>query len=128
MRILICGGREYGEGAERKEERELFVMAFAKLILKHGKNLVVINGGCLTGADKLARVLALGSELVCETYPARWKKDGKAAGPLRNQYMVDHAHPHAAVAFPGGAGTSDMVRRLRAAGIPVWIPYGGVQE
>lgn len=128
MRILICGGRDYGEGEERKHERAQFVEAFIKLVEKHGDNLVIINGGCPTGADKLARGLALDSELDCETYPARWKKAGKSAGPRRNQRMIDQAHPQAAVAFPGGDGTADMVRRLRTTGIPVWIPYGGVQE
>lgn len=29
-------------------------------------------------------------------------------------------------AFPGGSGTADMVRRARAAGVVVWVPYGGV--
>lgn len=130
MRILICGGRDYGEGEgeERKQERIDFGAAFIKLMEKHGDEFVVINGGCKTGADKLARATALHLEMDCETYPARWRKEGNPAGPRRNQRMVDQAHPHAGVAFPGGDGTADMVRRLRKVGIPVWIPYGGVKE
>lgn len=123
MRVLICGGRDYGN---EKPERTLIVEAFCRLIEKHGNDITIINGGCHTGADKVARSLALAMELDCETYPARWKREGNAAGPLRNRRMIDQAHPQAGVAFPGGAGTADMVRRLRAAGVPVWIPYGGV--
>lgn len=130
MRILICGGRDYGEtgGDQQRDERLAFANAFLKLYEKHGESLVIINGGCPTGADKFARATALHFEVEFETYPAKWKRLGKRAGPVRNQHMVDHAHPQAAVAFPGGDGTADMVRRLRAVGIPVWIPYGGVQE
>jgi predicted Rossmann-fold nucleotide-binding protein len=31
--------------------------------------------------------------------------------------------PDGVVAFPGGDGTADMVRRARAAGVKVWEPY-----
>lgn len=51
--------------------------------------------------------------------PADWKTHGKRAGSIRNQKMIDDYHPQLVVAFPGGAGTADMVRRARAAGIEV---------
>lgn len=44
---------------------------------------------------------------------------GKAAGPIRNQHMIDTAKPDLVVSFPGGAGTADMVRRAKAAGVRV---------
>lgn len=126
MRILICGGRDYGE--KNETDKALFVDAWAKLMAKHGNHFVVINGGCRTGADKMARAIALGLEMECITVPAKFKTMGRCAGPARNQHMIDEYKPQAGVAFPGGTGTADMVRRLRAAGIPVWIPYGGVAE
>lgn len=126
MRILICGGRDYGEN--NKAEVEAFINAWALLIEKHGSEFEVLNGGCKTGADKLARGCAAVGEYTCITEPAKWAARGKAAGPERNQRMIDKWKPDAAVAFPGGVGTADMVRRLRAASIPVWIPYGGVNE
>lgn len=120
MRILICGGRDYAD-------LDGFASAMVKLREKHGE-ILIINGGCKTGADKFARAYAMLEELPHVTVPAKFKKLGPKAGPIRNQWMIDHCCPEAGVAFPGGPGTADMVRRLRAAGVPVWIPYGGVSE
>jgi len=52
------------------------------------------------------------------TFDADWKL-GKKAGPLRNQRMIDEGRPDLVVAFPGGKGTADMVRRAEAAGVKV---------
>ena len=52
--------------------------------------------------------------------PADWTKHGKAAGPIRNQKMLDEC-PDLVVAFPGGKGTADMVRRAMKAGIDCWV-------
>jgi hypothetical protein len=54
-------------------------------------------------------------------YPADWARHGNAAGLVRNQQMLDDGKPDLAVAFPGGKGTADMVRRARKAGIPIKI-------
>jgi hypothetical protein len=55
----------------------------------------------------------------CETYPADWYTHGKAAGPIRNQKMLDDAFPDVVLAFPGGRGTADMVRRAEKVGVTV---------
>jgi hypothetical protein len=52
-------------------------------------------------------------------YPADWAKHGRAASPIRNQQMLDEGRPNLVVAFPGGRGTADMVRRARSAGVEV---------
>jgi ABC-type sugar transport system substrate-binding protein len=77
----------------------------------------LINGGC-HGADQLARNWAKKFGVTQETYPADWSK-GRIAGPIRNQEMIDRGKPDLVIAFPGGKGTADMVRRAREAGIPV---------
>lgn len=56
-------------------------------------------------------------------FPADWHRDGKAAGPIRNRRMLLEGMPDLVVAFPGGRGTADMVRRARAAGIEVVEPF-----
>ena len=33
--------------------------------------------------------------------------------------MLDESHPDLVAAFPGGAGTEDMVRRAKKAGVPI---------
>jgi hypothetical protein len=52
---------------------------------------------------------------------ANWRKYGPAAGPIRNQQMLDWG-PDLVVAFAGGTGTAGMVALARAAGVPVIEP------
>lgn len=111
MRVLVCGGRDYGDITAVSSSLD----ALAKM---HGA-LTIIEGGA-TGADAIARTWWKHhhkGELF--TVRADWKRHGKAAGPIRNQMMLDRHKPDLVLAFPGGRGTADMVRRARAAGVPV---------
>lgn len=111
MRVLVCGGRDY-------RDRERVAEALSELAAKYGR-LTIIQGGA-PGADALARewtFLQPYSHLINE--PADWKTYGRAAGPIRNQKMIDEHRPELVLAFPGGRGTADMVRRAKAAGVPV---------
>jgi hypothetical protein len=76
----------------------------------------VVHGGA-KGADALAGRWADAREVNTEVFYADWAR-GKRAGPERNQRMLD-SKPDLVVAFPGGRGTADMVRRAKAAGIEV---------
>lgn len=80
-----------------------------------GPDMVVVEGGA-KGADKLANLWAKHAGLRYETFPADWKAHGKAAGPIRNQQMLE-AGVDLCVHFPGGRGTADMVRRCNEAGV-----------
>lgn len=75
--------------------------------------------GAATGADSLAAEWWGDiQERPTEAHPADWDRHGKAAGPIRNQEMVDSGLD-LCIAFPGGRGTADMIRRCEAAGVPV---------
>jgi hypothetical protein len=78
--------------------------------------------GDYRGADTLAKEWARSRGIPEVGYPADWRM-GPSAGPARNQRMLDAERPDGVVALPGGGGTADMVRRARAAGLPVWRPY-----
>lgn len=106
--IIVCGGRYYADHAKVAEVLGLHV----------GPGCVIVHGGA-TGADQLAGQWADANEISSRVYRARWGKHGRAAGPIRNQYMLDHERPALVIAFPGGDGTADMVRRAKAAGVPV---------
>ncbi len=109
MRVLVCGGRDYDDEAR----------VFA--VLDEIKPTFIIEGGA-RGADSLARRWSL-RNLSANNHlaiKAQWDVNGKAAGPIRNQKMLDKGKPDLVVAFPGGNGTADMVRRARRAGIEVW--------
>ena len=92
--------------------------ALSRVDRKHGI-ATVIHGGA-RGADTVAARWAEAHSLEVVKFPADWQRHGRAAGGIRNQQMLDEGHPDAVVAFPGGVGTADMVRRAKAAGLPVW--------
>lgn len=110
MRVLVCGGRDFDDDVAVD-------LALREIAASHGQ-FIVIQGGA-PGADKLARKWCQKHRISFVTVEAEWRKHGRAAGPIRNQIMVDEYKPHLVVAFPGGRGTEDMVRRATAAGIPV---------
>ena len=88
----------------------------------------IVHGGA-TGADVLAQKWARLRGKPVMAYPANWSEFGKAAGPLRNRDMLRIERPGLVVAFPGGAGTADMVRAARQAGVAVHeVPARGAAE
>jgi len=114
MRVLVCGGRGYKDSGKMR-------MALDALRKRYGV-LTIIEGGA-KGADMLALRWCLEQESVrLIHHPADWDKHGLAAGPKRNQEMIDEYHPELVLAFPGGVGTADMVRRAHEANIAVLLP------
>lgn len=112
MRVLVCGGRNFND-------REAVWRALDALH-KQTPISVLIEGGA-SGADRLAFQWASeGNRCGTETHAADWASHGRAAGPIRNQKMLDVGQPDMVVAFPGGRGTEDMVTRARAIGVNVW--------
>lgn len=119
LRVLVCGGRKFNNW-------HIFFQAIKDVVGWHGeyfppKDLVIISGGA-PGADELARILVKTFTIEYEEYAADWKKHGRAAGPIRNQKMLDEGKPDCVLAMPGGRGTADMVRRAKEAGI-ITIEY-----
>ena len=111
MRVLVCGGRDY-------EDRRTFDAAMDSL---DPAPSVVINGGA-KGADFLAGQWAWANDVPCITVEADWEQHGRGAGPIRNQQMLDEGRPDLVLAFPGGRGPADMVRRAKAPGVRVLVP------
>lgn len=124
MRVIVCGGRMYGvryerDGSERagwQQEHEVLWHALDNL------GITELAHGNARGADALAKEWAHRVGVPEKSYPAAWVSHGKAAGPLRNQWMLEDFAPHAVVSFPGGVGTRDMCRRAKAAGVEVITP------
>jgi hypothetical protein len=110
MRVLVCGGRDYSDVSN--------VNCWLDAIDKDQHITVVISGVDLTnpkGADHLAYLWAKRNRREPKDFPADWTKLGHAAGPRRNQQMLEDGKPELVVAFPGGIGTADMLRRAQAA-------------
>lgn len=83
------------------------------------RHAVRVIHGAARGADTLAHEWAAHHEIPVDVYPADWQAHGRAAGPIRNARMLEEGKPDVVVAFKGGRGTADMVRRARASGVPV---------
>lgn len=113
-RVLVCGGRDFADFD--LVCRTLSEWAARASGQSPEEDIVIVHGGAL-GADTLAERWASENWLPTEIYHADWERHGKAAGPIRNQRMIDEGKPNLVVAFPGGRGTADMIRRAKAAGI-----------
>ncbi len=111
MRVLVCGGRDYSDRDHVNNE-------LIRLNHQRGPFFVVIHGAA-TGADHEAMLWAEMMGIKHKPVAAEWEKHGKAAGPMRNQRMIDEGKPALVIAFPGGNGTADCVRRAEKAGIEV---------
>jgi hypothetical protein len=137
MRILVCGGRKFGDLKTVKRGTPLWSIRAAEYQFVH-KTLsamfptdendpttwlppldTVIISGAASGADTAAVDWAAVNWVSFIEFPADWKKLKNAAGPIRNQQMINKGKPDLVLAFPGGTGTADMVRRARVAGIKV---------
>ena len=121
LRIIITGGRHRNHQEDYNTLLEALYAAGLNFL--GGRSQVIIQGGCPTGIDAMARKLAADYHNTLETFPADWKKQGRAAGPIRNQAMAD-AGADLCLAFPSAGkslGTWDMIRRACAAGIETRI-------
>ena len=119
MRVLVCGGRDFATTS--MAERDFVSNTLTRLDAERGPFFTVIHG-CAPGADSEARYWAEMAGAREAPFRADWRTYGRAAGPLRNQRMLDDGRPGLVIAFPGGRGTADMVRRARAAGVEVLEP------
>lgn len=123
MRVLICGSRTW-------TDKKAVGVVLSGLVVEGSGCLTVIHGGA-RGADTLAAESA--AWVICDdfdlpeivAFPADWTTHGKAAGPIRNQQMLDEGKPDVVWAFTddlaASKGTADMVRRARKAGLPVYV-------
>ena len=107
MRVIVAGGRNfYDKNFVYKNLNELHIIhQFTTLI--HGN---------ATGVDYLAEQWAADNNIPIESFPADWKKYGRAAGPIRNQKMLEN-NPNLLIAFPGSKGTKNIVKKAIELGV-----------
>lgn len=139
MRVLVCGGRDFGDLASlkhdrthpkwaQKEKEYLFIQAkLSELLLVeptddnmmgYPDDLPIIISGAARGADSAGVDWAVVNWLDFIEYPADWSL-GKRAGYVRNKKMLEEGKPDLVIAFPGGRGTENMKSLAREAGVKV---------
>lgn len=149
MRVLVCGGRDFGNLPETPPPHEVSHGVWCLVDKNHSDYLkkkaeydfvistlsgwftdyddeyhmpykdLVIIEGGAKGVDTAAAEFAVVHWTGLEEYQADWKKYGKRAGYIRNKEMLDKGKPDVVIAFPGGQGTKNMVELARKAGVPV---------
>jgi hypothetical protein len=107
FKVLVCGQRDF-------EDHEFLFQKLDDMHQSYWQFSEVIEGGA-PGADQLGGTWAMNNGIALRVFPANWKKYGKAAGPIRNQQMLDEGLPDMVVAFyhnkASSKGTKDMVGR-----------------
>lgn len=113
MKILCCGDKNWDDITKIED------------ILRDYPNTTIIIHGNAKGADTLVATIAFLRKISVESFPANWSQYGRAAGPIRNQLMLDEGKPDLVIAFhtnlDTSKGTKDMIKRATKAGIPVRI-------
>ena len=111
VRVLVTGSRCWIDNGT-------LTAALAALRAEHGPRLLLVHGGCRTGADHLADQWARATGTRVERWPADWST-GRGAGPARNAAMVA-TRPAACLAFLAGdtPGTTHCANLAERAGIP----------
>jgi hypothetical protein len=114
VRLLVCGDRDWVDGDLLGRTLDFFGYQFAW-------DFVLVHGGA-RGADLMAGQWAASRRVKVDCFPAEWDRHGKAAGPIRNQRMLDSGID-LVVAFHddirNSKGTKHMVGIARKAGVPV---------
>ena len=119
LTVAVCGGRNYADAEQ----------VFKSLDRVHAiAPIEVLIHGAAPGADTLAENWAKSREVNYVGIPAKWKKHGYPAGPIRNSEVVASSPLiHFLIAFPGGTGTADMVKKCEAREIPILRSPGRIR-
>lgn len=114
MKLLVCGPRDMHTNHYQLVKESLTTFGATE----------IIHGGA-SGADMMADFAAKELNMPVTVFNANWNIHGKAAGPIRNQQMLDEGKPGAVLAFQPKTGltkgTGDMVRRSKQAGLIVYL-------
>lgn len=73
------------------------------------------------GADTMGATWADLSGIPVKRFPADWKANGKAAGPIRNRQMADYADALIAVWDGASRGTRNMIEEATKRGLRVFV-------
>lgn len=114
MRVLVCGSRYFADRG--------FVYRTLSALHAVTPFSVLIEGECPIdegGVDIMARDWANENGVPVLPFPPEVGPDGHVLGPKRNAQMIREGRPDIVIAFPGGRGTSNMIKQAREAGIHV---------
>src|ERR1700743_259506 len=112
IRLVTTGRRDFTDVEFTAE----VMSGYKKVARKRNVKLVVVQGGAI-GSDTLVHNWGKANGVPCFTCEAQWDYYGNSAGPTRNNWMNEFFMPTHGFVFPGGKGTRDMWKKMRAAGL-----------
>ena len=75
-------------GSRRRNSEEDFKQLEAKFLEIYEDVDAIVSGGCATGGDRYAEILAKKYQVTIKIYYAQWDKIGKGAGFARNTLIA----------------------------------------
>ena len=101
-KVIVARCRDFADYELLKEKCDFYLQN------KKPENIVIVSGHA-SGADTLGERYAQERGYELKTFPADWKANGRAAGPIRNAKMASVAHT--LIAFWNGKsrGTKNMI-------------------
>jgi len=125
IEFIVSGGRTFSKHVDGKpieqtiREQQTIISVIRPIFQIEGIRPFLIHGGA-EGTDMTAGSVSLSHGMEPRVFHARWDMYGKRAGTLRNETMLEETNPIFLIAFPGGRGTSHMVRIARKSGLKVF--------
>ena len=110
MKTIIAGSRDITDPSIVEEA-----------ILRSKFHITEVVSGACRGVDRMGECWAAVNNLPVTQFPANWKVNGKAAGPLRNFAMSKYADALIAVWDGKSRGTKNMIDLARQHGLRVYI-------
>ncbi len=110
MRVIVAGSRDINDYEIVKAAIE-----------KSEFNIFEVVSGRARGVDQLGEKWAICNEIPIAIFPANWKRDGKAAGHIRNVSMAHHADALIAVWDGESRGTKHMIDTMTKLKKPVYV-------
>jgi hypothetical protein len=100
MRVLVSGSREFND------------VDFIERCIENENPTLIIHGNCPSGADNIADKYAKRKGIPCIKMDANWDYYNRAAGPIRNRWMLDFCNPDLVLVFvtKESKGARDMLK------------------
>lgn len=113
-RVIIAGCRDFADYELLKEKCDFYLQN------KEKEDIVIVSGHA-SGADALGERYAQERGYRLDVYPADWKANGRAAGPIRNAKMASVAHTLIAFWDGKSRGTKNMIDTATKRGLQVAV-------
>lgn len=88
IRIGIIGTRSRDTQLDYQDIRDAYIKCVYENQTYDNEEIIIISGGCKTGGDRFAEIIAKEFKRNILTYPAKWNEYGKSAGAIRNKLIA----------------------------------------